>query len=147
MLRGVPVNRPAPPAPHRPRPAARTAARLLAGAVLLAAGAGGCATLRHGHDQPVRIDSEPAGAQVEVDGEPVGHTPCVVALARAHNHTVRVTADGRQPAGVTLYRNLSPWAWANVANLALPGMLVDAATGALYDLTPDAVHLTLSPEP
>lgn len=130
--------------PRRPRPPA-----LCVPAVLLALAATvalcGCATIVRGTTQPVAIASDPPGALVEVDGEAAGHTPTVAILSRASNHTVRLSAPGYEPAGVTLRRGLTGWAWGNAVFLALPGLLVDAHTGALYELSPARVDTTLVP--
>ena len=54
-----------------------------------------------------RITSQPSGAEVTLDGVPVGPTPINVDLDPTHRYTVRLTSDGYTPLG---------WAF-TVANL------------------------------
>lgn len=109
----------------------------------LALTGGGCATMINGRYQQIAVASTPAGATVFVDGNETARTPCVVSVTRHDNHTIRVVSDDHEARGVTLHRELTPWAWLNIANGGLPGVTVDATTGALYDLVPRAVNLLL----
>lgn len=104
---------------------------------------GGCATLIHGSSERIRVESEPSGAQVEVDGRPVGETPTTVDLRRDQDHRVRLHRAGHEPQTVTLRRGRSFWAAANLLNFAAPGLLVDLSTGAFYSLKPDPISPTL----
>lgn len=112
---------------------------LLAVSVLL----GGCATLIHGSSESIRVESEPSGARVEVDGRPVGETPTTVELSRRQDHMVRLYHEGHVPHKVTLRQGRSLWAFVNVLNLIVPGMLVDLSTGAYYSLDPAPISPTL----
>ncbi|MFB6271616.1 MAG: PEGA domain-containing protein [Salinibacter sp.] len=112
--------------------------------VLLASiGLVGCATLIHGTDQEVEIQSDPTGAQVEIDGRPVGETPTTATLARNRTHSVRILREGYEPYRVTLRRGRSLWLATNIFNLMIPGLLVDASTGAFYSLDPGNINATL----
>jgi hypothetical protein len=104
---------------------------------------GGCATLIHGSSQSIRVESEPEGAQVEVDGRPVGRTPTTVDLSRDQDHRVRLHHSGYEAHTVTLQQGRSLWASVNLLNLIVPGMLVDLSTGAFYRLDPEPVSPTL----
>jgi serine/threonine-protein kinase len=50
----------------------------------------------------LRIETEPAGAMVVVDGANAGRAPVALASVRPGVHMVRVSADGYAPAGLTL---------------------------------------------
>lgn len=104
---------------------------------------GGCATLIHGSSQSVRVESEPEGAHVEVDGRPVGQTPTTVDLSRGKDHRVRLYHEGHEAHTVTLQQSRSLWASVNLLNLIIPGVLVDLSTGAFYSLDPEPVSPTL----
>lgn len=104
---------------------------------------GGCATLIHGSSQSIRVDSEPEGARVEVDGRPVGQTPTTVDLSRDEDHRVRLHHERHEAHTVTLQQGRSLWASVNLLNLILPGVLVDLSTGAFYSLDPDPISPTL----
>lgn len=103
----------------------------------------GCATLIHGPSQSIRVESEPSGAQVEIDGRPVGETPTTVDLKRDQDHRVRLHHTGHEPHTVTLQRSRSLWATVNILNLVVPGVLVDLSTGAFYTLEPAPISPSL----
>src|SRR5207245_911717 len=50
----------------------------------------------------LRIETEPAGATVLIDGADAGRSPVAMANVRPGVHMVRVAADGYAPAGLTL---------------------------------------------
>lgn len=104
---------------------------------------GGCATLIHGSDQSIRVESEPSGARVEVDGRPVGETPTTIDLSRDQNHRVQLYHAGHEPHKTRLRQGRSLWVSVNVLNLAVPGMLVDLSTGAFHSLEPALISPTL----
>lgn len=103
----------------------------------------GCATLFHGSDQTVQINSTPSAATVEVDGRPVGETPTTAALERGDSYRLRIYHEGYEPHSVTLRSERSLWAALNLFNLFLPGLLIDASTGAFYSLEPDEISAEL----
>lgn len=112
--------------------------------VLLASiGLVGCATLIHGADQGIDIQSEPSGAQVEIDGRPVGKTPTTASLPRDRSHTVRVLQEGYEPYRTTLRKERSLWLAVNIFNGLIPGLLIDASTGAFHSLDPDEINAEL----
>jgi len=103
---------------------------------------GGCATLIHGSNQEVRVESEPSDARVEVDGRPAGETPTTLRLKRDREHRIQIYYADHEPHTVTLRQNRSIWATVNLLNLIVPGMLVDFSTGAFYKLDPDPISAT-----
>ncbi|MGD0485261.1 MAG: PEGA domain-containing protein, partial [Gemmatimonadales bacterium] len=107
---------------------------------LLALASGGCATVFHGTTQAVPIVSQPAGAEVKVDGQSVGRTPVVVHVKRKNAHIVQFELAGFEPSRTTLNPQGSRAAlWNLIAGTAYLGYLVDALTGGLYDLWPEVV--------
>lgn len=111
---------------------------------LVAASLSGCASIMHGSNQPVGISSSPTGAQVFVDNQPMGITPVTATLSRKDHHTVRVEMAGYAPYEMKLTRGTSGWVWGNLVFGGLPGLAIDAITGALYKLTPTDVSATLT---
>ena len=106
----------------------------------------GCATIAHGPNQSVVFTSMPAGATVEVDGKVRGTTPTTVVLPREKKtYDVRVTKDGYMEATAQLIAEVSGWIWGNLAIGGLFGIVVDMATGAMNNLTPDRLAVTLTP--
>jgi len=103
-----------------------------------------CASIMHGTHQDVGISSTPTSASVTVDNAASGQTPYVAKLSRKDNHIIHITADGYQPADLTLTRSVSGWVWGNLLFGGLIGLAVDAITGGLYKLTPDQLNATLA---
>jgi hypothetical protein len=103
----------------------------------------GCATLIHGSDESIEVTSTPSGASVEVNGRPVGETPTTAILERGKSYTVKIYRDGYEPHTATLRNGRSLWISLNIFNLMLPGLLVDASTGAFYSLEPDQISAEL----
>jgi hypothetical protein len=82
---------------------------------------------------------------VRVDGADVGRTPLVVPLTRKHSHIVSISADGYQPYETTVTHSTSGWVWGNLAIGGLIGLGVDAMSGGMWNLKPEAVSCVLSP--
>jgi hypothetical protein len=65
----------------------------------------------------MRVNSEPGGARVELDGEIVeGRTPLDIGLEACREHTLVLTADGREPLTVTLPADESEEKWSVALN-------------------------------
>ncbi len=107
--------------------------RLLAGAALPAFMCCGCATILTGRTETVRIDSEPQGVAVNVDGT-MHTTPVIVSLARDADHYVRFP-NGQT---VDITRHFSGATLGNIILGGVIGIIIDAASGAaMGDLKPD----------
>ena len=104
----------------------------------------GCATVGHGVRQNVSINSDPSGATVKVNGYQ-GTTPSTMSLKRNKSYTVRVEKEGYTEGVANIDKKLSPWFWGNCLLGGLPGMIVDAIDGAMWDLHPESVNVTLQP--
>lgn len=115
---------------------------LAVAAFLLATGA--CATVMQGTKQGISINSNPTGASIMVDGEPMGTTPAVLQLARKKEHVVRLDLEGYQPFEMALTKTTSGWVWGNLVFGGLVGLGVDAATGGLYKLTPETIAANMT---
>lgn len=50
----------------------------------------------------LRIETDPPGAQVSIDGQDAGHSPVALSRVRPGVHMVRVSREGYAPAGLTL---------------------------------------------
>jgi hypothetical protein len=124
----------------------RAAAGVLVTLVFLMIGAG-CATVTGGaRDQHVKITSNPVGATVLVDGQPVGQTPADVKLCRKTEHNVEVAYPGYDTAQTTIHRKLNPWLFGNILVGGPLGLVVDICTDATHNLSPDEIHLQLQNE-
>ncbi len=102
-----------------------------------------CATIVQGSKQDISVSSTPAGAAVSVDGQAMGTTPAVLNLSRRNAHTLRLDLPGYAPYEMQLERKLSGWVWGNIVFGGIIGVVVDASTGAMYRLSPEAVDASL----
>jgi hypothetical protein len=96
--------------------------------------AGGCATIVHGPNDTLFVDSRPdqATAAVECDGgfRTSGTTPAKLVFPRRLEHcTLTVERDGHRPARLELEQGFSGWFWANFAT----GPAIAAAVRAAQD--------------
>ena len=64
--------------------------------ILLAIVLSSCALVTHGTLQRIPINSNPEGAEVLLNGEPVGVTPLELELARNKTHTFKLIHDGQE---------------------------------------------------
>jgi len=108
----------------------------------------GCATVARGTNDVLVIESEPAGAEVEI--QPANHhckTPCSVKLKRKHEQVVTIRRDGYESIEVHVIPQITGAGAAGMAGNALIGGLigaaVDAGSGAMKDLKPNPVKVTL----
>jgi hypothetical protein len=135
-----------------------------------------CATAVNGRYQSMVVDSQPAGARVELDdcgrAAPVSViTPAVVKVARrATNCKLTFSMEDREPRTVTLKRRLTggpylhswqDWCGEDLQNcnsgddllvstflatvIFLPSLVIDTASGALFEQSPKAVIVSLDP--
>lgn len=103
----------------------------------------GCCTIMLSPEQDVGITSNPSGAKITIDGKEVGNTPMTTSLARKNAHSIKIQLDGYMPYEIHLTKNTSSWVFGNIIFGGLIGLVVDMATGALYELTPDQVQANL----
>ena len=108
-----------------------------------------CATIVNGSRQTVDFSSQPAGATVSINGAKHGTTPTQVRLKRNANmpgspsgrgyYDVKIELDGYYPYEVKVKREFNGWFIGNIVIGGLIGIIVDAATGSMYKLSPDQV--------
>jgi len=93
----------------------------------------GCASIIAPNSESVKIDSDPPGQHVMIDGQSYS-TPAVVTLGRDAAHIVRFP-NGQE---VAIERSFQGWFLGNLLLGGIPGMVVDLLTGAVNrDLHPD----------
>ncbi|MCH8837328.1 MAG: PEGA domain-containing protein [Candidatus Marinimicrobia bacterium] len=94
----------------------------------------------NGTSQDVGFASDPAGAEVTVDGDYLGITPLTVSLARRRSHTVRIEAAGYPPFEAQILRKFSGWAF-------YPDWYfkpIDYLSGGLFKLKPARLQVRLA---
>lgn len=121
--------------------------RAVACAVLLslAVSASGCGLVMGGSRQVVRAVSTPAGAAVTTSPETAETmTPAGLNLERKNSYVLTFTKEGYAPAKAELQRGTRVGiVIADVLLTGLIGVIVDAATGAWYKLSPEVVTVAM----
>jgi uncharacterized protein YceK len=107
---------------------------LILGTLLLVTG---CASIVSGTTQPISFNSTPIGARVLINGADMGKTPLTLELKRKQSYAVAINLDGYKPETMNIERGLNGWVWGNIIFGGLIGVVVDAASGSMYKLTPD----------
>lgn len=126
-------------------------ASLLCGLIFGLAGlfVSGCATVTRGTKDTLVIESEPAGADVRLSNGMTGKTPTSFKLPRKHPLVVNIEKEGYEPISVNVNSQVSGAGAAGMAGNVLVGGLVgavvDPLSGAMKDLRPNPVKVTLVP--
>ena len=114
-------------------------ATLLGSALLLS----GCASIINGSTQKVKINSQPPGASVRIDGAPTGATPTVAELSRKSSHRVEVSLNGYRTYEKVLEPSFNGVTLLNILVGGIIGLAIDGSTGASNTLQPEAVEAVL----
>lgn len=127
----------------------RARARLLLWLFTATTGADGCATVLSSPTQVMRVETEPPGARVTVDGAGAVRGGGEIRLSRDRPHFIDVAADGYASQRILVRQTLNPRFFANFALLPLfwAGMVVDAISGAINELEPSAGVATVRLSP
>ena len=107
-----------------------------------------CATLTRGTTQQFTVESTPPGAHVTTsNGFECVSTPCTFRMSRKDGFNVTVSKDGYVSQTVEVTSSMSGAGGAALAGNVLVGGLiggaVDATSGALNDLKPNPLTVTL----
>lgn len=105
----------------------------------------GCASIVSGREQTVSIRSNPAGADVEIDGMSTGKTPLTTDLKRKKRHQIKIKKDGYLEESRVTKKGFNWWHLGNVLIGGIIGIIIDFATGAVYDVDPDEINVSLKP--
>jgi len=106
----------------------------------------GCGTVFGGLSQDVKLSSDPSNVQVidSVTGLKY-NTPTTVSLQKNSSHSLKFSKEGYKTEVVALRREARfLWWFLDAFSLGL-GNLIDAATGGLFDIKPNQVHVALDP--
>lgn len=108
----------------------------------------GCASIIEGKSQAVTFNSEPPGAQVLINGMPMGVTPATITLKKSEydNANVVFKKDGYQDQQANLHTKVTGWFWGNIITGGLLGSGTDAISGAMWEYSPDKYFVTLPPQ-
>lgn len=101
-----------------------------------------CATIINGPDQKVSIYSDPAGADIEINGVEAGKTPATFRIKRAKDHVITLSKEGYHNNTTALTRSLSGVSVLYLLPGGLLSMAVDSAEGSAFCF-PDEVSVEL----
>ena len=110
--------------------------------------ASGCAYILSTDSQYISISSSPAGAQVMIKttgGIEVftGTTPAQAHLKRKNEYIIDVTLEGHKPQQIHLEQSINPKTFWNLVNGGIGGWIIDGVTGAIWNLEPETITITL----
>lgn len=111
----------------------RTMMALLCSAILVS----GCATVVRGTEQQVSINTQPIGATLQFSNGQSCSSPCTITVPRNQTLTIQIMREGCQTQTASMIPTLAG------AGVILGG-IVDYGTGAVYDLQPNPLTVTLA---
>ena len=97
----------------------------------------GCATIMRGTNQQISINTNPSGANIVLSNGQSCSSPCTLTVRRDQSLQITVTKEGCQTQTASMIPALAG------AGVILGG-LIDYGTGAVYDLQPNPLTLTLA---
>ncbi len=108
----------------------------------------GCAYLLSTDSQDISVSTNPAGAQVIITttgGVEVfrGTTPTQAHLKRKNKYFVDVTLNGHESRRIYLEQSLNNKTLWNFLIGGIPGWIIDFASGAIWNLEPEMIMITL----
>jgi hypothetical protein len=106
-----------------------------------------CGALFNGGPANVAFNSNPAGAQVWVNGLNMGVTPTTLQLDKSKDHTITFRREGYADTNYQLSNRVSAtYVILDILGGVLP-IIVDAATGSWYVLPTSSVNVQMAPQP
>ncbi|SEN06912.1 hypothetical protein [Nitrosomonas marina] len=96
----------------------------------------GCATMIRGTEQEVSVNTNPPGADVQFSNGQSCISPCVIKTKRNQSLQISVTKDGCHQQTATMMPTLAGAG-------AMLGGFIDYGTGAVYDLHPNPLTISL----
>ena len=100
----------------------------------------GCATVFKGSNQSVSFNSEPEGAQVIIDGVPMGMTPTSLSLKKSKFKNVTFKMDGYSSQSLALDTSYDAIA---LLNIFWDLSTTDLLTGNAFEYAPNAYFVKL----
>jgi hypothetical protein len=116
--------------------------------LLVALASAGCATIFKGTSQNVTVSSSPSGASVVIRSTAgfdvfEGMTPASVRLAKKYEYRVTVSAPGYEDVHVPITHAFEGWFIGNLICGGIIGFVIDAVDGAMWNLEPGMVSVSL----
>jgi hypothetical protein len=105
----------------------------------------GCATIMHGTSQDIDVKTDPAGADLLVDGQRHYKSPAVIPMKRKDDHTLEISQPGYINEKIDLKGTISAAVLGDFLAGGAIGYGIDAATGAQRRLVPESINMRLRP--
>ncbi len=107
----------------------------------------GCGSIVSGPRQEVSFASQPDGADVYVNGIPLGRTPLQTKIERRKGSSVLIKKEGFRDEMFLMTTRGNKFSWGNVIFLSYGvfSTTIDMATGALYEYAPNNYLITMKP--
>lgn len=102
----------------------------------------GCCSIFKSDKQTVTIDSQPKGAKVRV-GPYQGKTPYDLTLPRGKDYVIQASYEDKQQTQ-PLNKSIAGLYWVNI--LFWPGLIIDLATGKMYEYEPKTYNFDFTLE-
>lgn len=127
-----------------------TQAARAAGCLVALSSLGACATVTRGSSDTWSVNTTPSGAAVKTSNQfSCDSTPCTFKMSRKAEFDVTITKGGYKTWTGHVTHHISGAGGAGMAgNVVLGGVIgavVDASTGAMNDLVPNPLNVTLEP--
>lgn len=107
----------------------------------------GCATIVRGSTESITVTADRDSAFVFVDGRAAGVTPARLDVRRSRSHRIGVVRDSFLIAQAEVGRSLNPAvAVGSLVFGGVAGLALDVGTGAVFELDPNVVHVSLVPD-
>lgn len=100
----------------------------------------GFASIFKGTKQTLTFNSEPDGAQVIIDGKPLGVTPLSISLKKNKFDVVMIQKEGYRTQTMPLDKKFDGIA---IFNILWDLSTTDLITGAIYEYSPNQYHFVL----
>lgn len=116
--------------------------------LLMALSVAGCATITRGSKDVLEIQTTPIGASVTTsNGFSCAATPCAIKMPRKSEFDVTISKPGYKTATVHVTHKVeNAGGTAMAGNILVGGIIgagIDAGTGAMMDLVPNPIVITL----
>ncbi|MBA3022674.1 MAG: PEGA domain-containing protein [Gammaproteobacteria bacterium] len=100
----------------------------------------GCATVIKGTEQTLTFNSQPDGAQVILDGQPVGVTPLIMKVKKNHVSSVTVKKDGYVTQVLPIEKKFDG---VTLLSIFWDLSTTDIVSGAAYEYAPNTFYFEL----
>jgi hypothetical protein len=97
----------------------------------------GCATIIRGTEQQIAVNTNPPGADLQFSNGQSCQSPCSLKVSRSQSLQINISKGGCQTQTATMIPTLA-------GGGVILGGLIDYGTGAVYDLQPNPLTITMA---